>query len=95
MEPCTPGTIRLFGDSGGYLSGNGAVVLIPPPTTDPTDPLRWTVNRKRIHLACLILYVYLSDVESHLQLYACKRRHDIGLEFALPSHGGDDPRHII
>jgi hypothetical protein len=78
MQDSTPGTVRLFDESGEYLGGASAVVLVPPPTTDPTDPLRWTKNRKRIQLACLVMYVYLFSTRANAQVHAYDNHHVIG-----------------
>lgn len=51
----TPGTIRLFDESGHVHEEPSGIRLIPTPSQDPEDPLNWSKNRKRIQLACLAL----------------------------------------
>ncbi|QDS68886.1 hypothetical protein FKW77_007690 [Venturia effusa] len=52
-----PGTIRLFVDSQADGSLNDAeITLIPQPSSDPDDPLRWSATRRYWHatLVCFI-----------------------------------------
>ncbi|KAF9895283.1 hypothetical protein FE257_000186 [Aspergillus nanangensis] len=35
------------------------IVLIPPPSQDPNDPLNWSPARKRLHLAILCTYTFV------------------------------------
>ncbi|CDK26107.1 unnamed protein product [Kuraishia capsulata CBS 1993] len=34
------------------------VVLIPTPTTDPNDPLNWSLRRKWLNMFCMVVYVF-------------------------------------
>ena len=51
----TPGTVRLFTETGELL--NTTPQLIPKPSQDPEDPLNWSRLRKNVSLACLVLWV--------------------------------------
>jgi hypothetical protein len=52
-----PGTVYIV-EQPSALSADStaAVILIPTPADDLTDPLRWSVWRKRYHLFLLIAY---------------------------------------
>ncbi|KAF4471320.1 hypothetical protein FALBO_1780 [Fusarium albosuccineum] len=60
-----PGTRRLFTDEWASVSGDSAVtvekhgdiILVPPPTQSPNDPLNWSIARKTWHsfLVCYIV----------------------------------------
>ena len=51
VHPFVPGTVRLV-DLEGTLTAKHAsgshrdVVLVPPPSSDPDDPLNWSTKRK-------------------------------------------------
>lgn len=49
-----PGTVYIVEQS--PTDSTAAVILIPTPADDLTDPLRWSVWRKRYHLFLLIAY---------------------------------------
>ncbi|KAL6362104.1 hypothetical protein LRP88_05588 [Fusarium phalaenopsidis] len=52
-----PGTVYIVEQSSALSADStAAVILIPTPADDLTDPLRWSVWRKRYHLFLLIAY---------------------------------------
>lgn len=57
-----PGTVHLV-DLEGVLNAMHAsgshtdIVLVPSPSTDPDDPLNWSVRRKLLSTACVCVYV--------------------------------------
>ncbi|KAM0549545.1 hypothetical protein ACHAPJ_009361 [Fusarium lateritium] len=52
-----PGTVYLVGHSPGSEGHPRTdVLLVPAPSQDPADPLRWSIWRKRYHLSVLLLY---------------------------------------
>ncbi|KAH8654966.1 major facilitator superfamily domain-containing protein [Tricladium varicosporioides] len=55
-----PGTVHLVDLDGTMLTkhdkGKKEVVLIPPPSSNPNDPLNWSPKRKVIATACVCLY---------------------------------------
>ncbi|KAF5010078.1 hypothetical protein FDECE_3744 [Fusarium decemcellulare] len=64
LDEVLPGTRRLFTDEWASVSGDSAVVekhgdiiLVPPPTQSPNDPLNWSIARKTWHsfLVCYIV----------------------------------------
>ncbi|GAO15634.1 uncharacterized protein UV8b_04815 [Ustilaginoidea virens] len=38
------------------------IILVPTPSSDPNDPLNWSPARKRLHLICLIVYVFFNGM---------------------------------
>ncbi|KAF4984104.1 hypothetical protein FZEAL_643 [Fusarium zealandicum] len=63
LDEVLPGTRRLFTDEGASVSSDsilekhGDIILIPPPTQSPNDPLNWSLARKTWHsfLVCYIV----------------------------------------
>ncbi|ENH66204.1 hypothetical protein FOC1_g10008231 [Fusarium oxysporum f. sp. cubense race 1] len=64
LDEVLPGTRRLFADEhASFASGDasiekhGDVILVPPPTKSPNDPLNWSLARKTWHsfLVCYIV----------------------------------------
>jgi hypothetical protein len=60
-ETQVPGTVQLVdldGRAGTLHAGKGKdIILVPTPSNDRNDPLNWSPGRKRLHLACLIVWV--------------------------------------
>lgn len=54
-EQPLPGTLQLFVQDNGNLRDQ-ELVLVPPPTTSPNDPLNWSPWRKYWH-AALVLFI--------------------------------------
>ncbi|KAI8717623.1 hypothetical protein NCS52_00838800 [Fusarium sp. LHS14.1] len=63
IDEVLPGTRRLFTDEWASVSGDsglekhGDIILVPPPTKSPNDPLNWSLARKIWHsfLVCYIV----------------------------------------
>ncbi|KAM5354089.1 hypothetical protein ACJ41O_000739 [Fusarium nematophilum] len=63
IDEALPGTRRLFTDEWASVSGDsipekhGDIILVPPPTQSPNDPLNWSLARKSWHsfLVCYIV----------------------------------------
>ncbi|RSL46402.1 hypothetical protein CEP54_013872 [Fusarium duplospermum] len=63
IDEVLPGTRRLFTDEWASVSGDsglekhGDIILVPPPTKSPNDPLNWSLTRKIWHsfLVCYIV----------------------------------------
>lgn len=57
-----PGTVRLVDPQHKLHVEHGQhskdIVLVPQPTDDPDDPLRWTVSRKRINIICALTWCF-------------------------------------
>lgn len=58
-----PGTTHLV-DLHGAMNTNHDqthkdIVLIPTPSADPDDPLNWSSGRKRLHMFCLFMYIFI------------------------------------
>ncbi|OAQ64036.1 major facilitator superfamily protein [Pochonia chlamydosporia 170] len=58
----TPGTVLLV-DVDGLFNDNHApksrdIVLVPQPTDDPDDPLRWTTSRKTRNMLCALAWCF-------------------------------------
>lgn len=56
-----PGTVHLIdiagqASTGEHASGKTDIVLVPQPSSDPEDPLRWTSKRKFWALAIFAVY---------------------------------------
>jgi hypothetical protein len=55
-----PGTVLLVDlnhvSDSAHL-GNGEIVLLPAPSSDPEDPLNWTPRRKLLSTICMSTYV--------------------------------------
>jgi hypothetical protein len=58
MSNDTPGTVRLFAETGEYLYDEPQ--LIPTPSQSPDDPLNWSKGRKALCLSCLLMWVSYS-----------------------------------
>ncbi|KAB8234173.1 major facilitator superfamily domain-containing protein [Aspergillus alliaceus] len=61
-----PGTVLLIDDtheqSTKHATGKHmGIVLIPPPSDDPNDPLNWSPARKRQHLILLCVYTFFMN----------------------------------
>ncbi|KAF2489810.1 MFS general substrate transporter [Lophium mytilinum] len=59
-----PGTALLVDDAGQEVGKHAGgkhteIVLIPPPSDDPNDPLNWSMNRKRLQLTLMCLYTFI------------------------------------
>lgn len=57
-----PGTVHLADLDGTILAkhaGSTDIILIPPPSSDPEDPLNWSQGRKNLSTACVLLYTAL------------------------------------
>ncbi|PLB41828.1 MFS general substrate transporter [Aspergillus candidus] len=61
-----PGTVLLVDDaheqSTKHATGKHTeIVLIPPPSDDPNDPLNWSPGRKKLHLVLLCVYTFFQN----------------------------------
>ena len=61
-SPAVPGTVQLI-DTEGILhvehgEGHKEIVLVPQPTNDPNDPLKWSKNRKMISMATAMAWCF-------------------------------------
>lgn len=61
-----PGTVHLVDLEGTIrakhaVDGQRDIVLIPPPSDDPDDPLAWSKRRKLLSTACMCVYVTSSN----------------------------------
>lgn len=70
LENRVPGTQHLI-DLEGKLTAKHAtttsqkdILLIPYPSSDPNDPLNWTINRKRMATASLCMYTLMVGIAS-------------------------------
>ncbi|OAA53550.1 MFS transporter [Cordyceps fumosorosea ARSEF 2679] len=67
-ESLVPGTVRLVDTehtaAAPHATGSGQrdIILVPTPSSDPNDPLNWSPGRKRLHLACLMVFVLFSGM---------------------------------
>ncbi|KAK4934834.1 hypothetical protein LTR10_024002 [Elasticomyces elasticus] len=57
-----PGTVHLVDLQGTIHArhaegGKRDIVLVPPPSANPDDPLNWTPRRKLLSLTCLCIYI--------------------------------------
>ena len=62
-----PGTVHLVDLEGTLrakhaLNGQRDIVLVPPPSDDPDDPLAWSKRRKLLSTTCMCVYVQSSGV---------------------------------
>lgn len=60
-EDIVPGTVHLIDlagqeTNGLHASGRQDIVLVPQPSNDPEDPLRWSTKRKFWSLAMVTVY---------------------------------------
>ncbi|GJN65997.1 hypothetical protein PLICBS_000013 [Purpureocillium lilacinum] len=62
-----PGTVHLVDLAGSSASGDGAVELVPRPSSDPEDPLNWSRRRKMVSLAMVLVYTLGVGVPTTLQ----------------------------
>ncbi|TQV93693.1 MFS transporter [Cordyceps javanica] len=65
-ESLIPGTVHLVdleqtADTQ-HASGSRDIILVPTPSADPNDPLNWSPGRKRLHLACLMIFVLFNGM---------------------------------
>ncbi|KAI1340053.1 major facilitator superfamily domain-containing protein [Xylariaceae sp. FL0016] len=72
-ESLVPGTVHLVDlehtlatrhAAGSRSGGRGPsdIVLVPTPSADPDDPLNWAPRRKRLALACALLYTWFNGI---------------------------------
>ncbi|KAE8347025.1 hypothetical protein BDV24DRAFT_147148 [Aspergillus arachidicola] len=66
QPPFVPGTVLLVDDtheqSTKHATGKHTkIVLIPPPSDDPNDPLNWSPTRKKQHLILLCIYTFFMN----------------------------------
>lgn len=60
-EAHVPGTVHLLdlhGTIAAQHAGDDKIVLIPPPSNDPEDPLNWSRKRKMLSTFCTMLYTF-------------------------------------
>jgi MFS family permease len=62
VDPTVPGTVQLIDTEGNLHVEHGAghkeILLVPQPTDDPNDPLRWGKNRKMITLVTAMTWCF-------------------------------------
>ncbi|KAE8314346.1 MFS general substrate transporter [Aspergillus transmontanensis] len=63
QPPFVPGTVLLVDDTNEQSTRHATgkhteIVLIPPPSDDPNDPLNWSPTRKKQHLILLCIYIF-------------------------------------
>ncbi|KAL3466690.1 major facilitator superfamily domain-containing protein [Aspergillus heterothallicus] len=61
-QPRLPGTVKLI-DAQGLLNvkhghGSHEIILVPQPTDDPDDPLRWSKPRKMTSIICAMAWCF-------------------------------------
>lgn len=65
-ESQVPGTVYLVdvdhSASSPHSASSGDIILVPAPSSDPNDPLNWSTSRKRLHLLCLMLFVFFNGM---------------------------------
>jgi hypothetical protein len=63
-DPTVPGTVQLIDTEGNlhveHGTGHKEIVLVPQPTDDPNDPLRWGKNRKTITLVTAMAWCFFT-----------------------------------
>ncbi|KAB8076084.1 MFS general substrate transporter [Aspergillus leporis] len=64
--PFIPGTVLLVDDTHEHPTKHATgkhteIVLIPPPSDDPNDPLNWSTERKKQHLILLCVYTFFMN----------------------------------
>lgn len=57
-EDLVPGSVLLSLDSEIKQTGS-SIILVPPPSEDDRDPLRWSTFRKTVHLVLIVLWIFL------------------------------------
>lgn len=60
-----PGTIRLFSEYDIDADGNKTIILTPPPTDSPNDPLNWSLMRKTWSSALVLFITALTAATSN------------------------------
>lgn len=67
-DTSVPGTIQLVDLDGGvhgrHASSQSDIVLIPQPSTHPSDPLNWTRPRKLLSASCMCIYTFFIVVSA-------------------------------
>jgi MFS family permease len=91
-EPTVPGTVQLIDTEGNLHVEHGAgqreIVLVPQPTDDPNDPLRWGKNRKTITLVTAMGWCFFTGAMiSGLSPAYVLIEEDIGISVADLSTG--------
>lgn len=62
IETPVPGTVQLIDLKGNlhveHGAGHNEIVLVPQPTDDPNDPLRWSKNRKMVSMVTALVWCF-------------------------------------
>ena len=65
-DTAVPGTVQLIDVEGNLHIEHGAgqkeIVLVPQPTNDPNDPLRWSKNRKMASMVTALVWCFFIGV---------------------------------
>ncbi|EFZ02997.2 MFS transporter [Metarhizium robertsii] len=66
-----PGTVHLVdldrSAATPHTGNHNDIILVPTPSSDPNDPLNWSPSRKRLHLVCLIVFVFFNGMALHVE----------------------------
>ncbi|KAK2609374.1 hypothetical protein QQS21_002155 [Conoideocrella luteorostrata] len=61
-----PGTVHLVdldhSAAAPHARSHYDIILVPAPSSDLNDPLNWSPARKRLHLICLIVFVFVNGM---------------------------------
>ncbi|KAL2105700.1 hypothetical protein VUR80DRAFT_7881 [Thermomyces stellatus] len=62
-----PGTVYLVDQSGGGDGGSKDIILVPQPSSDPEDPLNWSLSRKLRAVSMVYLFIIGNGIATSLQ----------------------------